>query len=158
GHRRPPKKKRLPPEMPLLAPAVGRRLIGDARVIRAIGQLVRGLAAAEKELAAAGIADRPAAGMLAELQQGLALLHRDLDQLRLRLHVVVVGERRIAAHRRPRYPQHAARTGLARARRGGGGALGAAREAEAVHLADYGVAGDAAEFRGDLTGGKAVSP
>ena len=64
-----------------------------------------------------------------------------------------MGERGVAAHRRARDPQHV-RLGarLARAGRGRGRRLGAARKAEAVHLADHRVAGDAAELCGDLAG------
>src|SRR5262249_16227318 len=45
------------------------RLIGDARVVRAVGQAGDGLAAAKEEIGMAGIADRPAAGFLVELEQ-----------------------------------------------------------------------------------------
>jgi len=64
-----------------------------------------------------------------------------------------------AAYRRARDPQHVRmRARLARARRGRGGRLGTARQAEPVHLADHRVAGDAAKLPGDLTCGKAVGP
>ena len=50
------------------------------------------------------------------------------------------------------------RARLARARRGRGRRLGAAGQPEPVHLADHGVAGDAAELCGDLTRRQAVGP
>src|SRR5204863_8061701 len=50
------------------------------------------------------------------------------------------------------------RTRLARTRHRGGGSLGAAREAEAMHLADHGVTRDAAELGGDLACRKALPP
>src|SRR5476649_487135 len=142
----------------LVAPPVGHGLVGDARVIGAIRLLVRVLAATEEEFRAARIADRPTAGLVGQLQQGLALLERDFDQFRLGLDFVFVGQRGVAPHRGPRHPHHARGTGLARPWRGRGRAFGAAGEAEAVDLADHRVAGDAAEFRRDLAGGQAVRP
>ena len=56
--------KRSAAEWPLVAPPVAGRLIGNAGVVGAIGQVARRLAAAEVELAAAGVADRPFAGFL----------------------------------------------------------------------------------------------
>ena len=52
-----------------LAASVARRLIGDPRVMCAIGQAVERLAAAEEEFRTGGIADRPVAGGLVELKQ-----------------------------------------------------------------------------------------
>src|SRR3974390_3733580 len=69
----------------LVAPAVGGRLGGDARVVRAIGELVDGIAATEEEIPAAWIADRPAAGLFGELPPGPALLHRGFDRFPLPL-------------------------------------------------------------------------
>src|SRR5262245_29855148 len=68
-------------------------------------------------------------------------------------------ERGVAAYRGARNPQHVRmRARLARARRGRGGRLGAARQAEPMHLADHGVARDAAELACDLTCRKSVGP
>ena len=142
--------KRSAAEWPLVAPPVAGRLIGNAGVVGAIGQVARRLAAAEVELAAAGVADRPFAGFLGQLQQSFALLDRNIDQLRLQLGFVVVGERGIPAHGRTRNPHHAGRSRLARPRHAGRGAFGPPGQAQAVHLADDRVAGDAAELRGDL--------
>src|SRR2546430_8476890 len=86
------------------------RLIGDARVIGAVGQARERLAAAEEEVGATGIADRPAAGLLGEFEQCAALTEWDdvVDQLGLGLHIKFVGVRKrgVAPHRRARYPQH----------------------------------------------------
>src|SRR5262249_22926189 len=75
----------------------------DPRMVSAIGQAGDRVAAAEKEIAAAGIADRPAAGLLVQFQDGAALADRAdvLDQLRFGLQVVIVGMRQcgIAADR-----------------------------------------------------------
>src|SRR5262249_1548360 len=60
---------RSTPERPPVAAHMG-RLIGDARVVRAIGQAGDGLAAAKEEVGMAWIADRPAAGLVVELGQG----------------------------------------------------------------------------------------
>src|SRR3974390_801831 len=142
----------------LVAPAVGGRLVGDARVVRAIGELVDGIAATEEEIPAAWIADRPAAGLFGELQQGLALLNRDFDRFRLRLGLVCKSERCVAADGRTRHPHHARRARLVRPRPRRGRALGAARKAQAMDLADHRVAGDASEFGRDLAGGEPVRP
>src|SRR5579871_1365545 len=50
------------------------------------------------------------------------------------------------------------RPGLARSRHARRGALGAAREPKTMHLADHGIAGDAAKLCGDLTRGQSVAP
>src|SRR5215831_6003188 len=145
---------RSTPERSPVAAHMG-RLIGDARVVRAIGQAGDGLTAAKEEIGMAWIADRPAAGLLVELEQCAALADRDdvIDQLRFQLDIELVGlgERGVAPYRRPRNPQHmpmGAR--LARARGGGGWRLGAARQPEPVHLADHRIAGNAAKLRSDL--------
>src|SRR5262249_53456048 len=100
---------RSTPERSPVAAHMG-RLIGDARVVRAIGQAGDGLAAAKEEVGVAWIADRPAAGLLVELEQRAALADRDdvVDQLRLQLDIELVGlgERGVAPYRRPRDPQH----------------------------------------------------
>src|SRR5215468_6632107 len=145
---------RSTPERPPVAAHMG-RLIGDARVVRAVGQAGDGLAAAKEEVGMAGIADRPAAGLLVELEQRAALAKRDdvIDEFRLQLDLefVGLGERGVTPYRWPRDPQHV-RMGarLARARSGGGWRLGASRQPEPVHLADHGIAGNAAKLRGDL--------
>src|SRR4051795_11567525 len=59
----------LPRRLARLPAAVGGRLVGDARVMSAIGQALQRLAAAEEEIRAGRIADRPMAGALAEFQQ-----------------------------------------------------------------------------------------
>src|SRR6476620_8650836 len=66
----------LPGRLRLLAAAVAGRLIGAARVVRAVGQAGQRLAAAEEEFRAGGIADRPVAGGLVQLQQRSPLAHR----------------------------------------------------------------------------------
>src|SRR5436309_1244134 len=67
---------RSTPERSPVAAHMG-RLIGDARVVRAIGQAGDGLAAAQEEVGMAWIADRPAAGLLIEFEQRAALAERD---------------------------------------------------------------------------------
>src|SRR5712691_4528927 len=132
-------------------------------MVGAVGQAGDGLAAAEEEVGAARIADRPAAGLLGELEQGAALAERNdiVDQLGLGLGVELVGmrQRGIAPYRRARDPQHV-RMGarLARARRRRGRRLGAPRQSEPVHLADHRVAGDAAKLCGNLTRRQPVGP
>src|SRR5262245_44445946 len=134
-------------------------------MVGAVGQARDGVAAAEEEVGLARIADRPAAGLLGELEQGPALAHRDdvVGKLRLGLDldvdVVGVGERGVAPHRGPRYPQHVAVSArLAWPRRGRARRLGAARKSEPVYLADHGVAGHAAKFGGDLTRRQSLAP
>ncbi len=65
------------------------------------------MTAAEEEVGGAWIADRPAAGVLIELEQAATLAERDhiVDDLRLRLRLELVGQRVVAAHRGPRDPQ-----------------------------------------------------
>src|ERR1043165_1212116 len=112
-------------DRPPVAPGC-RRLVGDARVIAAIGNPRGGLAATEEEVGLARIADRPAALVVVELEQRAALSDRDdiLDRLDLRLHVVVVGrlrgERGVAAYHRARRGGNLRRG----ARLAGGGARG----------------------------------
>src|SRR5277367_992810 len=147
----------------LIATPVARRLIGHARVIGAVGQSAERIAAAEEKVAAAGIADRPAAGLLVQFKNGTALADRNdvVDQFRLgfAFDVISMRERGIAADRGPPDAQHVrggARFALPRrrARR----ALGAAGESQSMHLADHRVAGDAAKLGRDLTGRQAVRP
>ena len=94
------------------------RLIGDARVMRAIGQAGERLAAAEEEFRARGIADRPVAGGLVQFQQRQPLAHRhhivEGDRIRLHLDFEGVGQRGVAARDRARHPHHVlGRAGLA---------------------------------------------
>ena len=155
-------REQLPPERTAVAPYVG-RLIGDARMIGAVGQAGDAMAAAEEEIGTAGIADRPAAGLLGELEQRPALAERNdvVDHLGFRLGIELVGmsKRGVAPHRRAGDPHHV-RMGarLARARRARGRRLGAARQPEPVHLADDRVAGDAAKLCGNLTRRQSVGP
>src|SRR5262249_16217999 len=135
---------------------------GDARVVRAVGQAGDGLAAAKEEVGMAGIADRPAAGFLVELEQRAALADRDdvVDQLGLQLDIELVGlgERGVAPYRRPRTQHMPMGARLARARGGGGWRLGAARQPEPVHRADHRIAGDAATLRSDLARRQTIRP
>ena len=82
----------------------GGRLIRHAAVIGAIGRAADRVAAAKEEIGAAGIADRPAAGLFRQLQNGAALADRNdvLDQRRrgFLFDLVGVRERGIAADRR----------------------------------------------------------
>src|SRR5580704_14995241 len=149
------------PQRPLVPSPVGRRLIGDAGVIGAIRQARYGLAAAEEKVGAAGVADGPTAGLLVEFQQRAALADRNdvIEQFRLRLlDLIGMGQRGIAADRRTADAQHRRRARLARPRRAGRRRLGAAGQAETMHLADHGVARDAAELGGDLARRQAVGP
>src|SRR3982075_785261 len=153
---------RSTPERPPVAAHVG-RLVGAPRVIGAVGQAGDRPAAAEEEVGLAGIADRPAASLLGELEQGPALAHGDdvVDELRLGLGVEVIGmgKRGVAAAGRTRAPHHVLmRAGLARPRGSRGWRFGAAGKSEPVHLADHGVAGNAAKLGGDLAGRQSVGP
>src|SRR6476659_2488763 len=82
-------------ERRLAIAALIRRLVGGARVIVAVGQAFQRLAAAEEEFGGRRIADRPAAGVLVELQERAALPDRDniLDQLWLGLLIHLIGQR-----------------------------------------------------------------
>src|SRR5882724_5431022 len=131
----------LPRWLRRLATAVACRLIGDARVVRAIGQAGERLAAAEEEFRTRGIADWPMAGGFVQFQQRQALAHRhDVVKgygIRLQLGLESMGERGVAARDRARDPHHVlGGAGLALARRGRSRALGAARKAEPVDFAD----------------------
>src|SRR3984957_7159734 len=139
-----------------IATAIADRLIRDARVIRAVRQTRDGMAAAKEKLRTAGIADRPAAGLFGQLQNGAALADGNdiLDQFRghLRFDLIGVRKRRIATDRRASDPQHmGGRTCLALPRCGTGSGLGTAGGAEPVHLSNDCIASDTAEFRRDLT-------
>src|SRR5437660_5245913 len=136
--------------VPVAAPLV-RRLIGDTRLVAAIGQADDRFAAAEEEVRVAGIADRPVALVFAQLEDRAALADRDdvLERLGLGLDLGLVGrdrlggERGVAAHGIAHAAEHVrGRARLARPRPGAGRRLGASREAEAMHLADDRVARD----------------
>src|SRR4029453_1991695 len=104
-------------------------------MVCAIGEPGDGLPSAKEEIGLPGIADRPAASLLRELEQGAALAQRDdvIEQLRLGLDVELVGvsERGVAAYRRPRDSQHVRMDArLARAGGSGGRGLRAAPKAE----------------------------
>ena len=138
-----------------VAAAIGGGLIGDARVMRAIGQARERLAAAEEEFRARGIADRPVAGGLVQFEQRQPLAHRhhivEGDRIGLHLDLEGVRERGVAARNRTRHPHHLLRrTRLALPRGGRGGALGAAGQAQPVHFADHRISRHISEFRGDL--------
>src|ERR1700690_3913704 len=111
------------------AAAPAGRLIRPPRVMRTTGRPAEGVAAAKEKPAAAGIADRPAAGLLGQFKNGPALADRNdvIDQFRcgLRLHFIGVGERSIAADRSAADAHHR-RARLAWPRRSAGCALGAA--------------------------------
>src|SRR3954464_7256004 len=83
-----------PERWPAGAPDVG-GLIGDAGVIGAIRQARHRLSAAEEEVLAARIADRPAARLLRKLEQRAPLPDRDdvVDQFGFDLDLVIVGMR-----------------------------------------------------------------
>src|SRR5580692_10707279 len=85
----------LTPHRAAIAAAVARRLIGDPRMVAAIGRAGAGLTAAEEEVGAARISNRPAASVFGQLEDGAALAERNdiVDQLRLRLLLEIVGMR-----------------------------------------------------------------
>src|SRR6478736_1007797 len=106
-------------------------------MIAAIGKALDRLAAAECKFRIARVADRPAAFAVAELEERAALPHRNnvLDQIWLGREIKIVDgrQRSVAAHGRTD-AQHGVGARLARARRRRREALGAAREAQAMHL------------------------
>src|SRR5262245_36795306 len=153
----------LPPRrLRRLPPPVGGRLIGHARVVRAVGQARERLAAAEEEVRACGIADRPVAGGFVEFQKRQPLAHRhDVvigDRIGLDLDFKGLRERSVATRHWAQHPHHLRGARLARPRRGGGGGFRAAGKAQAMHLADHGIAGHVAEFRRDLARGQSGFP
>ena len=83
------------PELPLVTPPIVHRLVGNPAVIGAIGQFVCRVPATEEEVRAAGITDRPTAGLFRQLEKGLALLEPEFRgaPARVRRH----------SHRRARY-------------------------------------------------------
>src|SRR5262249_8102894 len=140
-----------------VAATVGGGLIGNARMVRAIGQSCDRVAAAEEEFRAAGIANRPSTGLLGQFQNGAALTDRDdvLDEFRGGFHLDLVGmrERRVAANGAASDPQHVRRRACFALPWGGAGrSFGASGEAKPMDLSDDCVAGNAAEFGSDLTG------
>src|SRR5262249_52613305 len=135
-------------------------------MISAVGKVADRLAAAEEEIAGAGIADGPPAFRVRQFQQRAALpdRHDIFQRLRLELRLQLVTGKPcqcgIPAYRRPRHvAQHMRwRPWLAcpwprRRRR-----LGAARQTQPMHLADHRVAGDAAELGRDLACRLALRP
>src|SRR5262245_50956411 len=108
GHQKGRDLPRSVPERTLVTPAIAGRLISNAAVIGAVGQFIRGFAAAKEELGTAGIANRPSAGLLRQLQQSFALLDWNFDQFRFRLDVIVVGEGGVAAYRWTGHSHHVA--------------------------------------------------
>src|SRR5438105_2289489 len=92
---------------PAIAAQIG-GLIGDARVIGAIGQAADRWTAAKIEIRVARIADRPPACLFGQLQQAAALPDRNdiinLLGLRLRIKVERVCERGVAPNGRTRNP------------------------------------------------------
>ena len=80
----------LPRRLRRLAAPVAGRLIGDPRVVRAIGQAGQRLAAAEEKFRARGIADRPVTGGFVQFQAATAAgssaphCHRQSDRARVR--------------------------------------------------------------------------
>src|SRR5947199_5718845 len=116
------KTSQLRAKRPAVAPHIG-GLIGHAGMIGAVGQAGDSLAAAEKEIGAAGIADWPAAGVLVELEQCAALTEGDhiVDEFGFWLAIELVGmsKRGVAAHGGARHPQQMRmRSRFARPRRG----------------------------------------
>src|SRR5262245_46949699 len=144
-----------------VAPPIGHRLVGDARMITAVGETFGRLATAEGEVGITRIADRPAAAAVIQLDQRTALTHRNdiLHHLRFGREIKIVDRRQrgIAAHRRAN-AQHGVRARLARSRGGRRDALGTARQAQSMDLSNHRVAGHAAEFVGDLACRKPVRP
>ena len=122
------------------------RLIGLLRMRFAIGRAVLGLAAAEMEFVARGIADRPAAHAVVDREHGrvaavvqhqrILLDHRRGRSMRARLHLGCGWHARALAARR----------------------AGPAGQAQTVHLPDHGVAGHPAQNPGDLAGRQALGP
>src|SRR5712664_1237438 len=98
----------LPCRLRRLAAAIARRLIGDPRVMCAIGQAAQRLAAAEEEFRTGGIADRPVAGRLIQFQQRQPLTHRHHivvgDGIRFQLDFESMGQRGVAPRDRTRNP------------------------------------------------------
>src|SRR5579872_4383751 len=74
----------LPRRLRRLTAAVARRLIGDARMVRAIGKAGQRLAAAEEEFRTRGVANRPMTGGIAQFKQRQSLVD---------WHDIVVGDR-----------------------------------------------------------------
>src|SRR3569623_3326721 len=98
---------------PAITPTVARGLVGDARMVRAIGQATKRLSAAEKELAAARIAARPVAGVFRQFEQGAALVHRhhvvERDRIGYGLDLIGMSERGVAARHRAGDAHHVLR-------------------------------------------------
>src|SRR5205814_4877616 len=82
-------------QRPFVAPPFAGGLISNPRVIGAIRQAGYRVAATEKEVVTAGVADRPAAGLLVEFQNGPALADWNdvVDQFRFGLQFEIVSMR-----------------------------------------------------------------
>src|SRR5947209_14374552 len=100
----------LPRRLRRLAPAVAGGLVGNARMMRAVGQAGQRLAAAKEEIRAGGIADRPMASGLIQFQQRYSLAHwNDIvvgDRIRFQLDFESMRQRGIAARSGTGDPHH----------------------------------------------------
>ena len=149
-----------------LAAARLRRLEGAAGVVFAVGQAGDLLLAAEMEArASAGRRSASGSSHSVERLDVLALVCRDARAPRRAAPIGARPRRRArgapdcpaarsGSWPRRRWRGHARPRPVALHARGGG----AARKAEPVHLADHGVAGDAAESAGDLAGAQPFGP
>src|SRR5262245_22662473 len=150
---------------PVAATIVG-RLVGHAGMIGAVGKVCDRLAAAKEEIGGAWVADGPAAFRVRQFEQRAALADRHdvFQRLRLELRLQLVDGKPcqcgITADRGPRHvAQHVRRRPwLAWPWHRRGGRLGAARQAQPVHLANNRIAGDAAELGRDLARRLALRP
>src|SRR5215471_8810668 len=134
-------------------------------MVSAIGQSFDGPAAAKEEVRRAWIADRPVALAFGQFEDRAALPDRDdiFYQLRFGLQVLLISMQgrkgRVAANARSGNSHDRAigpRPTLARNR--GRWALGASGQAKPMHLADHRIAGNAAEFRRNLTRRQSIAP
>src|SRR5262245_43083760 len=147
-----------------IAAARLRRLEGAPGVKFAVGQAHYLALAAEVEVRMLGIADRPAAR---DFRQGLnvfALVDGDLEflcgrRIRFGITQVEIAQCGVADVGKPRLHKalgrlHAGPRPMRLHARGGG----ATRQAQPMHLADHGIAGNAAETARNLAGAEAVGP
>ena len=148
-----------------LAAARNGRLEGAARVVLAIGQAKYFGLAAEVEVSHLRIADRPAAAALGQRLNGFALGDWN-DQLfggrniGLPFTCEEAANRRVSGNCKARFVGRSFDVGhaLARTVRFHARCGGATREAKAMDLADDGIARDASEPSGDLTGAQPFRP
>src|SRR5262249_13917099 len=118
-----------------------------------------------EEVRRAWIADRPVAFVFGQLKDRATLADWDdiFDQFRFWLDVRLIsmrwGKSCVAANARP-CNSHQRRMGswLALAGRRGRWAFGAPGQAEPMHLSDHRIAGNAAEFRRNLTRRQSIAP